>query len=168
MNDAVLTELLERVRGRYFGKYRGTVTEVDAQSMRIKAMVPNVLPGVASGWCMPCVPYAGNGVGVCILPEVGSGVWIEFEAGDVSYPIWVGCYWRSGEVPGSASATVKSIITTAGTLSFDTGAGKISLTDSNQHSVVLDSNGVTVTAQAGNVALGASGVNVNNGALVVS
>ena len=48
---------------------------------------------------MPCVPYAGPNVGIAFLPEVGSGVWIEFEGGDVSYPIWVGCYWRDGEVP---------------------------------------------------------------------
>ena len=48
---------------------------------------------------MPCVPYAGPNVGFAFLPEVGSGVWIEFEGGDVSYPIWVGGYWREGEVP---------------------------------------------------------------------
>ena len=33
------------------------------------------------------------------MPPVGAGVWIEFEAGDVSRPIWVGGWWATGEVP---------------------------------------------------------------------
>ena len=53
---------------------------------------------------MPCVPYAGPKVGFAFLPEIGSGVWIEFEGGDVSYPIWVGGYWRAGEFPAGAAA----------------------------------------------------------------
>ena len=47
------------VRGRFFGKYRGVVVDVDAQTMRVKASVPSVLGGVTSGWAAPCVPYAG-------------------------------------------------------------------------------------------------------------
>ena len=31
-------------------------------------------------------PYAGDGVGVYTIPAPGAGVWIEFEAGDVSRP----------------------------------------------------------------------------------
>jgi len=168
MNDALLTELLERVRGRFYGKYRGTVIDVDAATMRIKAAVPSVLPGGSTGWCMACVPYAGPNVGFVMLPEIGSGVWIEFEGGDVSYPIWVGCYWRSGEVPSQASATVKSIIATAGSLAFDDGANSVTLADAQQDTVVLDSNGVTSTGQGSTVAIGASGVNVNSGALMVT
>jgi len=103
-----------------------------------------------------------------MLPEVGSGVWIEFEAGDVSFPIWTGCYWSVGEVPSSAAADVKTIITSAGTLSFDNGSGSVTLADSAQNTVVLDSSGATVTAGAGKIEVGASGVSVNNGALEVT
>ena len=103
MNDqAQLHEILDRLRNRFFGKYRGTVSDVDASTMSVKAYVPAVLGDQASGWCQPCVPYAGPNVGFCMLPEVGSGVWIEFEAGDVSRPIWVGCFWYSTEVPSTA------------------------------------------------------------------
>ena len=42
--------------------------------MRIKASVPSVLPGSATGWCAPCVPYAGPQVGFLMLPEVGSAL----------------------------------------------------------------------------------------------
>jgi uncharacterized protein involved in type VI secretion and phage assembly len=167
MNDALLNELTDRVRNRFYGKYRGVVTDVDASTMRVKASVPSVLPMGGTGWAMPCVPYAGPQVGFVMLPEVGSGVWIEFEGGDVSYPIWVGGYWHTGEIPSAASATVKSIITTAGSIAMDDDAMSVTLSDAQQNTVVLDSSGVTSTSGSGSVAIGAAGVNVNNGALEV-
>jgi hypothetical protein len=45
------------------------------------------------------VPYAGTGAGFFAIPPIGAGVWIEFEAGDVSRPIWTGAWWATGEVP---------------------------------------------------------------------
>ena len=53
-------------------------------------------------------PTPGPNVGIAFLPETGSGVWIEFEGGDVSYPIWVGGYWRDGEYPEDAAEQVKA------------------------------------------------------------
>ena len=167
MSDPLLQDLMDLVRSRFYGKYRGVVTDVDESTMRIKASVPSVLPTTGTGWCMPCVPYAGPQVGVLMLPEVGSGVWIEFEGGDVSYPVWVGMYWHTGEIPSQASATVKSIVTAAGSIAMDN-AGSITLTDAQQNTVVLDSSGVTSTSGSSSVAIGASGVNVNNGAFEVS
>jgi uncharacterized protein involved in type VI secretion and phage assembly len=166
-NDQLLQELMDRVRNRFYGKYRGTVVDVDAATMRVKASVPDVLPQGGTGWAMPCVPYAGPQVGFLMLPEVGSGVWIEFEQGDVSYPIWVGCYWSGGDIPTTASATAKAIVTASGSLTFDNDAQSVTLADAQQNTVVLDSSGVTSTSGAGSVAIGASGVNVNNGALEV-
>src|SRR6201993_1337615 len=113
IDERAIHEVVERLRNRFFGKYRGTVTDVDASTLRIKAKVPAVLGEQVTGWCMPCVPYAGPNVGIAFLPENGAGVWIEFEGGDVSYPIWVGCYWRSGEPPSDATPTVKAIVTTS-------------------------------------------------------
>jgi len=167
MNEMLLQDVLDHVRNRFYGKYRGIVTDVDAGTMRIKANVPAVLPGAPTGWCAPCVPYAGPQVGFLMLPEVGSGVWIEFEGGDVSFPIWTGCYWSVGDVPSSAAADVKSIVTTAGTLSFDNGGDSVTLAGSAQNTVVLDSSGATVTAGTGKIEVGASGVSVNSGALEV-
>ena len=50
-------------------------------------------------WALPCVPYAGTTSGFFAIPPVGAGIWIEFEAGDVSRPIWSGAWWGSGELP---------------------------------------------------------------------
>ena len=68
-DDRALEDLLERLRTRFYGKYRGIVSDVDAATMRIKAKVPSVLGETDTGWCMPCVPYAGPSVGFAFLPE---------------------------------------------------------------------------------------------------
>jgi len=87
---------------KYYGKYRAIVTNnVDPLFIgRIQVIVPDAAFLVPSTWCMPCVPVAGINMGMFSLPIIGSGVWIEFERGDPSKPIWVGCYWGLGaEVP---------------------------------------------------------------------
>jgi uncharacterized protein involved in type VI secretion and phage assembly len=169
LNDQTVLEILERVRNRFYGKYRGCVTDVDASTLRIKATVPAVLGTQPTGWAMPCVPYAGNNVGIAFLPEQGSGVWIEFEGGDVSYPIWVGCYWRSGEQPSDATPTVKAIVTTSPhKILLDDDQGTITISDSNQNTVTLDSSGITLTRGTSTIQVSESEVNVNDGALEVT
>jgi uncharacterized protein involved in type VI secretion and phage assembly len=168
MNDQAIVDILERIRGRFFGKYRGTVTDIDAGTLRIKAKVPAVLGEVATGWCMPCVPYAGDSVGFAFLPETGSGVWIEFEGGDVSYPVWTGCYWRSGEIPSDAAPKVKTIVTVAGhKILLDDDGGTITITDANSNKITLDSSGITLERGSSKVVISDSEVNVNDGALEV-
>ena len=92
---------------RYYGKYRGTViNNIDPEQRgRIMAMVPDVLGITPSSWAMPCVPIAGKQEGMFVVPQVGAGVWIEFEQGDPDYPIWVGGFWGIAvEVPAAALA----------------------------------------------------------------
>lgn len=98
--DATL-EGTDRRTDRFYGKYRGLVAiNVDPLSLgRLKAMVPEVLGEIPSSWALPCAPYAGTGAGFFAVPPIGAGVWIEFEAGDVSRPVWTGCWWATGEVP---------------------------------------------------------------------
>jgi len=106
MADDLLGQLIDWVRNRYFGKYRGVVTDDDDPTSRgrLKVRVPAVL-GSQELWAMPCVPYAGDGVGTYIIPEVGAGVWVEFEGGDPSYPIWTGAFWADGELPSNEQGT---------------------------------------------------------------
>ncbi len=94
-------------RDRVFGKFAGTVVNnVDPLSLgRVQAFVPEVLGEVPTGWAKPCVPYAGTTSGFFSIPPVGAGVWIEFEAGDVSRPIWAGCFWGSAEPPMAPPAS---------------------------------------------------------------
>jgi phage baseplate assembly protein gpV len=168
-DDRALEDLLERLRTRFYGKYRGIVSDVDPPTMRIKAKVPSVLGETDTGWCMPCVPYAGPDAGFAFLPAPGSGVWIEFEGGDVSYPIWVGGYWREGEFPADATDQVKVIVTAAlHKLKFDDAQGSVTLSDPNGNTVTLDASGITLTnGQSISVVVSSSSVSVNDGALEV-
>jgi hypothetical protein len=87
---------------KFYGKYRGEViNNVDPLLIgRIQVIVPDVGSLVPSTWAMPCVPVAGINMGMFSPPQIGSGVWVEFERGDPSKPIWTGCYWGLGaEVP---------------------------------------------------------------------
>jgi uncharacterized protein involved in type VI secretion and phage assembly len=90
---------------KFYGKYRGTVVNVvDPQQLgRIQAMVPDVLGLVPSSWAMPCFPTTGKQYGIVALPQIGTGVWVEFEQGDPNFPIWSGCWYGvAGEPPAAA------------------------------------------------------------------
>jgi hypothetical protein len=148
-----VVEALEGQRRRYYGKYRGIVslnTDPLGQG-RIRALVPEVLGEVPSGWAMPCAPYAGTGAGQFTIPMPGAGVWIEFEAGDPSRPIWSGTWWAAGEAPlDSTSAPPQP---TAKLLRSDTGL-LFSLDDAKQTITVSDrvgTNLMTIKAVEGTI-----------------
>lgn len=168
VDDRALEDLLERLRGRFYGKYRGIAVDVDPTTCRIKATVPAVFGTAVTGWCLPCVPYAGPKVGIAFLPEIGSGVWIEFEGGDVSYPIWVGGYWREGEVPADVGAAVKVIATVAPIeLKFDDDGGSLTMSDPNGNTVTMDGSGITLSRGGCTVVVSDASVSVNDSALEV-
>jgi hypothetical protein len=108
MTEELLTRLLERVENRYFGKHRGFVTDnADPQNQgRLRVSVPSIFgPDVVTGWALPCAAHGGaDDQGLFFVPEVGAGVWVEFEAGDLEYPIWVGTFWAK---PGGKSEIPK-------------------------------------------------------------
>jgi len=82
----------------FYGKYRGTViNNVDPMLRgRLLLEVPDVTGLAPTSWAEPCVPLAGPTglpMGVYMVPPIGAAVWVEFEQGDPSKPIWVGCRW---------------------------------------------------------------------------
>jgi uncharacterized protein involved in type VI secretion and phage assembly len=183
MDADVLRELVDWIRTRYFGKYRGVVTDTEDPTRRgrLRVRVPAVLDTLEV-WAMPCVPYAGDGVGFFALPPVGSGVWVEFEGGDPSFPIWAGCFWADGEAPGDATASVKVWTTGAFTIRVDDDAGTLEVekhdgsvltvadditNESGGSTLTIGSGGVTAEAGASRSELSNAGFDVNNGALNV-
>jgi uncharacterized protein involved in type VI secretion and phage assembly len=118
----------ERVATRFYGKYRGLVSDIsDPDNMcRIRATVPAVLHDQVSTWAMPSLPFAGDGHGMVMLPKVGSGVWIEFEAGDISRPIWSGGFFASGQRPTPDGERARVIVSDSG------------------HQVILDDDGAEI------------------------
>ncbi|HLH37280.1 MAG TPA: phage baseplate assembly protein V [Alloacidobacterium sp.] len=148
--DEVLARLIQRVEGHYYGKYRGQVTDnSDPLNLgRIRATVPRVLGVEQTGWALPAFIYGGaSEQGLFAVPDVGAGVWIEFEGGDLSYPIWTGTWFTSGDIPESAQPGKKVFKTKAGhKMVLDDDGGTLEITDSNGNTVSMDSSTVKVAA----------------------
>ena len=92
---------------KFYGKYRGVVlNNIDPlQTGRLQVQVPDVAGLIPTSWAMPCFPATGQQMGVWAIPQIGAGVWVEFEQGDPDHPIWSGCWYGSAaEVPALALA----------------------------------------------------------------
>jgi type VI secretion system secreted protein VgrG len=116
--EELLGDLLERMDQRVYGKYRGYVHRVDDPDNlgRIQAFVPRLLgPDAPTGWAMPSAPYAGPDQGLFTVPDIGAGVWIEFEEGDLSRPIWSGMWWGSPQAAdvGMPDSTARGVARSA-------------------------------------------------------
>jgi hypothetical protein len=166
----------------FFGKYRGTVAEnTDPQVRgRLTAFVPDVLGETPSTWALPCLPMAGTGpMGVFCVPQIGAGVWMEFEHGDPGKPIWTGCWYGEGQPPALAQVSPPPVSTLViqtqlgttlsisdltappgGILLKTPGGAMISISDTSGI-VISDGKGASIT-------LTGPAVNINNGALVVT
>src|SRR5262249_57062428 len=102
-ND-ILAELIERVEGKYFGKYRGIVTDnQDPDNLgRIKAKVPRLLSDEEIGWALPAFIYGGKSEqGFYAVPDIDAGGWVEFESGGLCYSNWARTLVSGGPRPGS-------------------------------------------------------------------
>jgi uncharacterized protein involved in type VI secretion and phage assembly len=147
----------------YFGKYRGIVTNNDdpQQIGRIMVQVPDVLGTNPSAWALPCVPAAGFGSGVFVVPPIGSSVWVEFEGGRIDLPIWTGGFWPSAaEVPAAASGPAP-IPPGQNIVIATTGRNMLALSDAPE--TPASGGVVLVSAGGASIILNASGIYLNNG-----
>ena len=175
---------------RFYGKYRGTVTNnVDPLRLgRLQVTVPDVVSLIPSSWALPCVPWAGQQMGMYCVPPIGAGVWVEFEQGDPDYPIWVGCWWGStAEVPTTASGqttpgtpvVVMQSVSQGSLVISDvpvppmTGPG-VMVNSGPASFITVDATGVTINAPTINLRattainiVGPAGVDINAGALTI-
>lgn len=168
--EKLAVELEEFRRNRYFGKYRGLVQEVgEGEKLgQLTATVPEVYGEMTSPWALPSVPFAGKEHGFVLLPEVNDGVWIEFEAGDPSRPIWTGCWWGEGEMPVSAGSQARVLVTPGGhQLVLDDGEQKLRLCHSGGANLTMTKDVITLKIGQTQIVLSSSGVNINNGAFEV-
>lgn len=158
----------------FFGKYRGTVVNNTdpLQQGRIQVSVPSVLGDGQLSWAMPCVPYAGEGVGFFAIPPLGANIWVEFEGGNPEYPIWSGCFWGTGEVPAMPAIPFKKVLKTdTATITLDDtpGAGGITVETLSGMKIVFNVTGIEINnAQGSTMTFTGPQVSVNNGALEVT
>ena len=163
----------------FYGKYRGIVSDnQDPNGLgRIRAKVQDVLGEKDSGWAMPCVPYAGKGVGLYLIPPEKAFVWIEFEHGDPDYPVWSGCFWAEGEVPVQSSEKKsmpekKVLKTGVGTITLNDSASEGGITvETNKDpkmKIVINKDGIEIdNGKKATIKLNNNKVSINGNALEV-
>jgi len=170
--DRAVLRLAQDQQRRYYGKFRGLVTDnndPDKQG-RIRAKVPELFGDEPTGWAMACVPFAPPGHGLLMLPDTDTNVWIEFEGGDPSRPIWAGCWWPADKAAPIASPSVKILETAAGnriTLDDTSGSEALSLQDKNGATITLDQQGITLKKSGMSIQVSDSQVTVNGSSLTI-
>jgi uncharacterized protein involved in type VI secretion and phage assembly len=165
---------------KYYGKYRGTVfNNIDPEQRgRIMALVPDVLGLSPSSWAMPCLPVAGKQMGVYMVPQIGAGVWMEFEQGEPDYPIWTGCFWGIiAEVPTLAlagnPASPNIVIQTTAQNSLVISdlpgpTGGIMLRSTTGATLIVNDTGIYIqNGKGASLIMTGPTVTINNGALVI-
>jgi uncharacterized protein involved in type VI secretion and phage assembly len=113
------------------------------------------------------------------LPQIGAGVWVEFEQGNPDFPIWTGCwYGNASEVPALAlaatPATPSVVVQTQGQNAFvlsdmPGAAGGILLKHRAGAMISISETGIIISnGQGATITLTGPTVTVNSGALVVT
>ena len=162
-------------RKSYFGKYRGQVaSNLDPLQLgRVRVEVPDVLGTAQSMWALPCFPVTGS----FLVPDVGAAVWVEFEQGDPTLPIWTGVYYSDpselpqmarGLTPGTPAMVfeaLKSGIRITGTAD---GHGMIEIAGPRGAMIVVRGGQVEILNGTGaRISLTGPQADINNGALTI-
>ena len=175
--EEAVAELVNQNDTKLWGKYRGTVVDnKDPKKIaRLTLRLNNLFGGeFVTGWALPCLPYGGEeNQGMLFIPEKESQVWVEFEEGDIDYPVWVGCYWscpgNSSEIPkpneldGSEAGEVQDPVTRkiiktlkGHTIQFEDKDGEESIIivqkvdDEKLNIITMDASGIVITDFTGN------------------
>lgn len=145
-------ELYRPSTGRLYGKFKGEITDCDdkAKRGRLRVKVKDITDDKGI-WAEPCVPYAGDGIGLFTLPPKGTGVWIEFLGGRIDRMVWCGFYWRDGELDGQDYDPAR--------LHLETKSLRLEITDaSDEIKIAIKENGGEITIKGGEITIKANSV----------
>lgn len=112
-----------------------------------------------------------------MIPQVGAGVWVEFEQGNSDYPIWSGCWYGEGQVPPLALAGVP----VSPNIVFQTAAqnclvisdlpgptGGIMLKSSTGATIIVNDTGIYIqNGKGASLTMAGPSVDINKGALTI-
>ncbi len=156
--EELLRQVATEAQRKHYGKYRGFVVDnADPQQRaRLRLRVPSVLAGADTGWALPCLPFGGLAdQGLFLVPEIDAQVWVEFEEGDLSQPIWTGTFWqKSGDPPKEAALeepTTRLLKTPGGhLLQFDDKSGeeRFYLSHPKGAEMEIDADGIVALTDA--------------------
>jgi len=106
--------------GRYYSIYRGKVVDNnDPLKMgRVKVIVDAINPQQPlPSWAVPIGFWAGKGYGEFYVPEQGDVVYVMFERGDASRPVYFGGHYFQDNIPENMKSDypkVRGIVTKKG------------------------------------------------------
>lgn len=165
---------------KYYGIYRATVVNnVDPMQIgRIMVTVTDVGSIIPSTWAMPSVPIAGKQMGTFMVPQIGAGVWIQFEAGDPDRPVWTGGWWGIAAevpalalagIPGDANIVLQTTLQNAIVISDVPGpTGGIMLKSTTGATIIVNDTGIYIqNGKGASIVMAGPSVTINAGALVV-
>jgi len=165
---------------KFYGVYRGTVVNnIDPlQIGRIMAMVPDVSGLTPTTWAMPCVPIAGKQMGTFMVPQIGSGIFVQFEGGDPDRPVYMGGWWGDAAevpalalagVPGDPNIVIQTTLQNAIVVSDLPGpTGGIMLKSATGATIIVNDTGIFIqNGKGASIVMAGPSVTINNGALVV-
>lgn len=95
---------------KFYGKYSGVVVDnVDPLQLgNLKVLVPSLFGESKEPiTARPCLPY-----GHFFVPPLEATVWVEFEAGDLAHPLWVGAWYPATQPPPAEGAPTHRVIHT--------------------------------------------------------
>ncbi len=142
------------------------------------ATVPDVGGLTPTTWAMPCVPIAGKQMGVFMVPQIGSGICVQFEGGDPDRPVWIGGWWGDvaevpalalAGVPGNPNIVIQTTLQNAIVVSDLPGpTGGIMLKSTTGASIIVNDTGIYIqNGKGASIVMTGPTVTVNAGALVV-
>jgi len=169
--EQLLVGMSEREQSRFYGKFRGLVRDIDdpLSLCRIRAEVPAIYDDEKSPWALPSFPFAGKKHGLVLLPEVGDGVWIEFESGDINYPIWSGCWFADGEQPEPKTSAARVLVTTAGhKIVLDEDEDEIQIKHPGGAEFTMSSDEIVLKLGSCELKITEDEINLNNGMVKVT
>ena len=147
--DVIIREGLESFR-RYYSVYRGVVVDNDdPENMnRVKVYVPEVNGGCTS-WAFAKGQHGSVGDGFKYLPpQIGDVVYVTFEQGDFTKPLWEYHGWSAGQMPKDLRGVSK--------MGFITPSGSYVLIDDSDGSIKVYTRGDVSLYTEGNLVVKAA------------
>jgi phage baseplate assembly protein gpV len=140
----------------FFGLYAGKVAENrdPEKAFRLQLQIPSLLgDAILENWALPVGIPNGKFAGFLALPKIGENVWVQFENGNIEYPLWqYGCF-RLNEAPQYSDET--QILQSAN-------GNQVIVSDADDTILIHQKDGTEIKVSSEGVFLGKESVNLKS------